>query len=116
MIDQIYQETNITLNAVESYKSIKMEPDQRAFYEGEHLISEKGSDDEGDIFNPPKSGTEKYLLKLEQEKILKEKILAGTAPKIEIKEEYQEEPTHPYQIVFNKDISKYVIDKANERK
>jgi len=93
-----------------------MEPDQRAFYEGEHLISEKGSDDEGDIFNPPKSGTEKYLLKLEQEKILKEKILAGTAPKIEIKEEYQEEPTHPYQIVFNKDISKYVIDKANERK
>ena len=53
---------------------------------------------------------------MEKEKILKEKILAGTAPKIEIKEEYQEAPTHPYQIVFNKDISKYMIDKANERK
>ena len=67
LIDQIHKETDIMLNAVESYKSIKMEPDQRAFYEGEHLITEKGSDDEDNIFVPPKSSTTKYLEKMEAE-------------------------------------------------
>jgi hypothetical protein len=62
------------LNAVESYKSIKMEPDQRAFYEGEHLISEKDSDDDCDLFAPPKSSTEKYLAKMEADKLEKERI------------------------------------------
>ena len=34
LIDSIHKETSIMLNAVESYKSIKMDPEERAFYEG----------------------------------------------------------------------------------
>lgn len=102
------------LNAVESYKSIKMEPEQRAFYEGEHLISDP--EEEEDIFSKPKSNTEKYLAKLEAERLEKEKLLAGMLPSEEsVKEEYVEEPTHPYQIVFGEKMSAKIIDKLKVR-
>ena len=37
LIDGIKQKTNLSLNADESVKSLSMEPEQRAFYEGTHL-------------------------------------------------------------------------------
>ena len=37
LIEGIQKQTNLTLNADESVKSLSMEPEQRAFYEGAHL-------------------------------------------------------------------------------
>jgi hypothetical protein len=113
LIDSIHKDTTIMLNAVESYKSIKMDPEERAFYEGDHLISELGSE-EDDLFKPPKTDVSRLLKKVEdkrkeeeQERKDAEALLNGVDPDAGSVEEggdngstegrnFDEGPIHPY--------------------
>jgi hypothetical protein len=119
------------LNAVESYKSIKMDPEERAFYEGQHLIEDDSEDN--DLFAPPITEVSKFWankerIRKEEEqeaKVALELLNGGEEDNASVEEadnnsvegnkKFDEEPSHPYQIVFGNDISQLVIDKQKAR-
>ena len=104
-----------------------MDPEERAFYEGAHLISETSS--EHDLFAPPVTEVSKLLAKQEKQRIEREQerkeqgaLLNGEEDGGSVEEDNgsvegknNNEDSHPYAIVFGNDISQLVVDKQKQR-
>lgn len=100
-----------------------MDPEERAFYEGEHLISETGSE-EDNLFAPAVTQVSTLLAKIEkqrkeeeQERKEAEALLNGEEDGASVEEDngstegrtYNDD-AHPYSVVFGNDISQLVIE------